>query len=93
MSFRRGDACYILGDNDKAVKAKIVNKQGKVYIVQLFGVCGAIKLPEEKLFSTPQEAEASRKTISASVSPQLSGISRASGIPEIPGVSKRDSGY
>ena len=83
MQFKRGDTCYILEDNSEAVQAKVVSKQGKTYIVQLLGSCGALKLQEERLFGTAEEAYASRKTSRAMVSPQLSEPYDSSGLPQI----------
>jgi hypothetical protein len=83
MGFKRGDTCYILENNPHATRVKIVSKQDKTYIVQLIGSCGALKLPEERLFATAEEAEASRKPPKASVSVQLSDNGRKSNIIEI----------
>lgn len=83
MQFKRGDTCFILEDNSYAVQVKVVSKQGKTYIVQLIGSCGALKLSEEKLFGTEKEALESRKTSKAMVSPQLSDSYFRTGLPEI----------
>ena len=72
MPYKRGDTCFILEDNPKPTQVKVVSKQGTTYIVQLIGSCGAMKLSEDRLFATPEEAEASRKAPKASVSVQLS---------------------
>lgn len=72
MPYKRGDTCYILEDNPHPTQVKVVSKQGTTYIVQLIGSCGAMKLQEDRLFATPEEAEASRKAPKASVSVQLS---------------------
>ena len=61
MSFVRGDTCYILENNMKVRAAKVINKQGKFYIIQLVGSCGAIRLSESRLFHTEEEAESSKK--------------------------------
>ena len=83
MTFKRGDTCFILEDNSQAVQVKVVSKQGKTYIVQMIGSCGALKLPDERLFETAEKALASRKTSRAMVSPQLSDSYTKSGLPEI----------
>lgn len=41
--------------------AKVINKQGNFYVIQLVGSCGAIRLKENRLFKTEEEAMASRK--------------------------------
>ena len=51
MVFVRGDACYILENNMNVRAAKVINKQGRFYIIQLVGSCGAIRLPERLLFA------------------------------------------
>ena len=61
MSFVRGDACYILENNMNVRAAKVINRQGRFYIVQLVGSCGAIRLPDSRLFLTEEEAENSKK--------------------------------
>lgn len=83
MQFKRGDTCFILEDNSQEVQVKVVSKQGKTYIVQLIGSCGALKLPQERLFATREDAAASKKTSSAMVSSQLSGHRSRSGVTEI----------
>ena len=61
MVFVRGDACYILENNMNVRAAKVINKQGRFYIIQLVGSCGAIRLPESRLFASEEEAENSKK--------------------------------
>lgn len=61
MSFVRGDTCYILENNMNVRAAKVINRQGKFYIIQLVGSCGAIRLPESRLFKTKEDAENSKK--------------------------------
>lgn len=61
MSFVRGDTCYILENNMNVRVAKVINKQGNFYVIQLVGSCGAIRLKESRLFKTEDEAMASRK--------------------------------
>ena len=62
MAFVRGDACYILENNMNVRAAKVINKQGRFYVIQLVGSCGAIRLPESRLFKTEEAAENSKKT-------------------------------
>lgn len=61
MSFIRGDTCYILENNMNVRAAKVINKQGRFYVIQLVGSCGAIRLPESRLFETEEAASASMK--------------------------------
>ena len=61
MSFVRGDTCYILENNMNVHAAKVINRQGRFYIIQLVGSCGAIRLPESRLFASEEEAENSKK--------------------------------
>lgn len=61
MSFVRGDSCYILENNMNVRAAKVINKQGRFYVIQLVGSCGAIRLPESRLFETEKAAENSKK--------------------------------
>lgn len=61
MSFVRGDTCYILENNMNVRAAKVINKQGRFYVIQLVGSCGAIRLPESRLFETEEAAENSKK--------------------------------
>lgn len=61
MNFVRGDTCYILENNMNVRAAKVINRQGRFYIIQLVGSCGAIRLPESRLFLTEEEAENSKK--------------------------------
>ena len=61
MSFVRGDTCYILENNMNVRAAKVISKQGKFYIIQLVGSCGAIRLSESRLFASEEEAENSKK--------------------------------
>ena len=61
MSFVRGDTCYILENNMNVRAAKVISRQGKFYIIQLVGSCGAIRLSESRLFETEEDAENSKK--------------------------------
>lgn len=61
MSFVRGDTCYILENNMNVRAAKVISKQGRFYVIQLVGSCGAIRLPESRLFETEEAAENSKK--------------------------------
>lgn len=61
MQFLRGDTCYILESNMKVKAAKVINRQGDFYTIQLVGTCGAIRLKESRLFKTEQEAKESKK--------------------------------
>ena len=61
MKFARGETCYILESNYKIRAAKVINKQGDFYVIQLVGSCGAIRLKESRLFKTEDEALSSQK--------------------------------
>ena len=61
MSFVRGDTCFILENNMNVRAARVINKQGKFYVIQLIGSCGAIRLAESRLFQTEEDAENSKK--------------------------------
>lgn len=62
MSFVRGDTCYIFESNIHVRQAKVISRQGKYYTIQLVGSCGAIRLPESRLFKTEEEAKSSKKS-------------------------------
>ena len=61
MAFVRGDTCYILENNMNVRAAKVISRQGKFYIIQLVGSCGAIRLSESRLFASEEAAENSKK--------------------------------
>ena len=61
MSFVRGETCYILENNMNVRAARVINKQGRFYIIQLVGSCGATRLSESRLFRTEEDAENSKK--------------------------------
>ena len=61
MDFARGDVCYILENNMNVRAAKVINKQGRFYTIQLVGSCGAIRLPESRLFASEGDAKNSKK--------------------------------
>ena len=61
MQFSRGDTCYIIESNMRVKAAKVINRQGDFYTIQLVGTCGAIRLRGSRLFKTEQEAKESRK--------------------------------
>lgn len=56
MSFVRGDTCYILENNMRVRAAKVISKRSNYYVIQLVGSCGAIRLPEKRLFSKEEDA-------------------------------------
>ena len=61
MSFVRGDTCYILENNMNVRAAKVISRRSNYYVIQLVGPCGAIRLPESRLFKTEEDAEDSKK--------------------------------
>lgn len=61
MSFVRGDTCYILENNMNVRAAKVLSRRSNYYVIQLVGSCGAIRLPESRLFKTEEDAEDSKK--------------------------------
>jgi hypothetical protein len=85
MKFVSGDICFILENNKYATRVKVMGRQADEYIVQRIGSCGAMKLPENKLFATEEQALASRKTTRAMVSPQLSITPDTDRFTRIPG--------
>lgn len=58
--FQRGDIVYILENNMNVKQAKVVNRQGKFYTIQLIGSCGAFRLPESRLFDSEEAAMKSK---------------------------------
>ena len=59
--YNKDDIVYIL-ENDQVVrKAKVAGRQDDLYIVQLIGSCGAIHLPESRLFESAEAAEENRQ--------------------------------
>ncbi len=76
MPFKRGDTCYIIENSPQAIRGKVVSKQGDIYIIQLIGSCGALRLTEDRLFKTASDAEDSIKAPSATVHVQLSGTQK-----------------
>lgn len=61
MSFVRGETCYILENNMNVRAAKVISRRSNYYVIQLVGSCGAIRLPESRLFKTEEDAEYSKK--------------------------------
>lgn len=61
MSFVRGETCYILENNMNVRAAKVISRRSNYYVIQLVGSCGAIRLPESRLFKTEEDAEDSKK--------------------------------
>lgn len=59
--FKRGDVCYILENNYSVRQAKVISRQGKFYTIQIVGKCGAICLPESRLFISQEDAQKSKK--------------------------------
>lgn len=54
--FQRGSLVYILENNMNVKQAKVMNRQGKLYTIQLIGSCGAFRLPESRLFESEEAA-------------------------------------
>jgi len=55
--YNKDDIVYIL-ENDQVVrKAKVAGRQDDLYIVQLIGSCGAIHLPESRLFESAEKTK------------------------------------
>lgn len=59
--FKRGDVCYILENNYLVRQVKVISRQGKFYTIQIVGKCGAIRLPESRLFISMEDAEKSKR--------------------------------
>ena len=52
MKFGIGDTCYII-ENDEVKRARVSAKKD--------GPCGALAVPEDKIYRTPEEAEAGKQ--------------------------------
>ena len=59
--YKRGDIVYILENNMDVRQAKVINKSGGFYTIQLVGSCGAIRLKESRLFDSEDAALKSKK--------------------------------
>ena len=59
--YKRGDIVYILENNMDVRQAKVVNRSGGFYTIQLVGSCGAIRLKESRLFDSEEAAMKSKK--------------------------------
>ena len=60
MKFGIGDICYII-ENDEVKRARVSAKKEGQYFVQFVGSCGALAVPEDKIYRTPEEAEAGKQ--------------------------------
>ena len=60
MKFGIGDTCYII-ENDEVKRARVSAKKDGQYFVQFVGSCGALAVPEDKIYRTPEEAEAGKQ--------------------------------
>ena len=56
MMYNKDDVIYILENNTTIRKGKIARKQGDNYNIQLIGSCGALTMPEDKLFESEDPA-------------------------------------
>ncbi len=59
--FQRGDVAYILENNLNVKQAKVMNRQGNLYTIQLIGTCGAFRVSESRLFESEDAAIKSKK--------------------------------
>lgn len=59
--FQRGDVAYILENNLNVKQAKVMNRQGDLYTIQLIGSCGAFRVSESRLFESEDAAIKSKK--------------------------------
>lgn len=83
--FKRGDTCYILESNYKVTQAKVVSRQGKFYTLQLIGSCGAIRLPEHRLFTSEDNARESMK-VNTTKDDEMHKQDSKDRLPDIPDV-------
>lgn len=60
MKFGIGDICYIIED-DMVKRARVSAKKEGQYFVQFVGSCGALAVPEDKIYASPEDAEEARK--------------------------------
>ena len=72
MSFIRGDSCYILDDEKKIIRAKVVGRKGSGYLLERVGVCGTLFREEKSMFLTAEEAEINKKPLPPKIKVQLS---------------------
>ena len=54
--FQRGDVVYILENNLSVKQAKVMNRQGDLYTIQLIGSCVAFRVSESRLFESEDAA-------------------------------------
>lgn len=57
MKYGIGDTCYVIED-DMVKRARVSAKKDGQYFVQFVGSCGALAVPEDRIYRTPEEAEA-----------------------------------
>lgn len=57
MKYGIGDTCYVIED-DMVKRARVSAKKDSQYFVQFVGSCGALAVPEDEIYRTPEEAEA-----------------------------------
>lgn len=62
MKYGIGDTCYVIED-DVVKRARVSAKKDGQYFVQFVGSCGALAVPEDKIYRTQEEAEAGRKKV------------------------------
>ena len=60
MKYGIGDICYII-ENDTVKRARVSAKKDGQYFVQFVGSCGALAVPENEVYATPEEAAAGMK--------------------------------
>ncbi len=56
MKYGIGDTCYVIED-DMVKRARVSAKKDGQYFVQFVGSCGALAVPEDEIYPTPEEAE------------------------------------
>ena len=71
MSFIRGDSCYILDDENKIIRAKVVGRKGSGYLLERVGVCGTLFREEKSMFRTEEEAEINKKPLPLKIKVEL----------------------
>lgn len=56
MEFIRGNICYILGDDGKPERVKIVSKKGTEFFLQYIGRRGILLKSENDMYHSYEEA-------------------------------------
>ena len=55
MGFTRGEICYIVGDDGKLVKMKVVGRKGTEFLLQYVGKSGILLKKAAEMFSSLED--------------------------------------